>query len=115
MWRSAFGAGSVRNSAASSEDRDQLKDIARMKLNQFTNYLKQTPDRELRFVLPDGSMIEAHAHISEVGRVEKRFIDCGGTVRRQVHCSLQAWVADDTEHRLAPGALASIIEKAGPI
>ena len=60
-------------------------------------------------------MIEPHAHITEVGRIEKSFIDCGGTIRRSIHCSLQAWVAEDTDHRLAPGRLASIIEKAAPI
>ncbi len=86
-----------------------------MKLSEFKTYLEQSPDHELRFVLPDGGLIEAHAHITEVGRVEKRFIDCGGTVRRIAHCSLQAWVAEDLEHRLAAGRLASIIDIAAPI
>jgi hypothetical protein len=86
-----------------------------MKLSQFKSHLQQHPDHELRFVLPDGGLIEAHAHVTEVGRVEKRFIDCGGTVRQLAHCSLQAWVAEDVEHRLAPGRLASIIDVAAPI
>ena len=50
-----------------------------MKLSEFTSHLGQSPERELRFVLPDGGFIEAHAHITEVGRVEKSFIDCGPT------------------------------------
>jgi hypothetical protein len=86
-----------------------------MKLSEFKSYLVQSPDLELRFVLPDGGRIESHAHITEVGRVEKRFIDCGGTVRKIAHCSLQAWVAEDVEHRLVPGRLASIIDMAAPI
>ena len=86
-----------------------------MKLNDLKDYLLKSPDHALRFVLPDGGLIEAHAHITEVGRVEKSFIDCGGTVRRTVHCSLQSWVADDVDHRLTPGRLAAIIDLAAPV
>lgn len=86
-----------------------------MKLSEFKSHLQRTPDAELRFALPDGGLIEAHAHITEVGRVDKTFVDCGGTVRRSSYCSLQAWVADDIDHRLSPGKLAAIIEKAEAI
>jgi hypothetical protein len=86
-----------------------------MKLSEFKSHLQRVADSELRFAFPDGGMIEAHAHITEVGRVDKTFVDCGGTVRRLSYCSLQAWVADDTDHRLSPGRLASIIEKAASI
>jgi hypothetical protein len=86
-----------------------------MKLTEFKAHLTDAPNHELRFVLPDGGLIEAHAHITEVGRIEKRFIDCGGTIRSNVHCSLQAWVAEDTNHRLVPARLASIIDKAAPV
>ena len=86
-----------------------------MKLSVFKEALQQSPTRQLRFVLPDGDVIAAHAHITEVGRIDKTFIDCGGTVRKVSTCSLQAWVADDTDHRLEPGQLASILDKAAPI
>ncbi|MEZ0259312.1 MAG: DUF6428 family protein [Chthoniobacter sp.] len=86
-----------------------------MKLSEFKSLLQRSPNDELRFAFPDGGLIEAHAHITEVGRVDKAFIDCGGTVRRLAYCSLQAWVADDTEHRLSPGKLAAVIAKAEPI
>lgn len=86
-----------------------------MKLTEFKRHLTSSPNHQLRFVLPDGGLIEPHAHITEVGRIDKKFIDCGGTVRSLSHCSLQAWVADDTDHRLAPERLASIIDKAAPI
>lgn len=86
-----------------------------MKLSEFKEHLLTNPKSELRFVLPDGGLIEAHAHITEVGRVDKSFVDCGGTVRHTVHCSFQAWVADDVEHRLLPGRLASIIDKAASV
>jgi hypothetical protein len=86
-----------------------------MTLREFTQHLETAGDRELRFVLPDCGVIEPHAHITEVGRVDKAFVDCGGTVRRTSHISLQTWVADDLHHRLAPAKLAAVIEKAAPI
>ncbi len=86
-----------------------------MRLSEFKSHLQRSPDDELRFALPDGGLIEAHAHITEVGRVDKTFVDCGGTMRRLAYCSLQAWVADDKDHRLSPSKLASIIDKAESI
>jgi len=86
-----------------------------MKLTEFKSCLLHSPDHELRFVFPDGGQIEAHAHITEVSKIEKIFIDCGGTFRRVAHCSMQAWVANDLAHRLSPANLASIISKAAPI
>jgi hypothetical protein len=86
-----------------------------MKLSEFKRHLAAHPEHELCFVLADGGRIEAHAHITEVGRTDRRFIDCGGTIRHTAACTLQAWVADDTEHRLLPGRLASILDKAEPL
>ena len=86
-----------------------------MKLSAFKEALQQAPTHQLCFVLPDGDIIAAHAHITEVGRIDKTFIDCSGTVRKVSACSLQAWVADDKDHRLEPGTLASILDRATPI
>ncbi len=86
-----------------------------MKLSIFKEALQQSPNLQLRFVLPDGDLVAAHAHITEVGRIDKTFIDCGGTVRKVSTCSLQAWVADDTDHRLEPGTLATVLDKAASI
>lgn len=86
-----------------------------MKLSEFKRHLEENPKLELCFVLPDKGRIEAHAHITEVGRTDRRFIDCGGTIRHIAACTLQAWVADDTDHRLLPGSLASILTKAEPL
>jgi hypothetical protein len=86
-----------------------------MNITEFKTALKQHPDAELRFVLPDDDLIPAHAHITEVGRIDKTFLDCGGAVRRQSTCLLQAWVADDVDHRLSPSKLADVIEGAAPI
>lgn len=86
-----------------------------MKLSELKGHLQKHPGHQLTFVLPDGGRIPAHAHITEAGRVDKRFIDCGGTVRHVATCSLQAWVADDVDHRLAPGKLAGVLDLAAPL
>lgn len=86
-----------------------------MKSSAFVESLKQNPNLNLRFVLPDGGIVPAHAHITEVGRVDKTFFDCGASFRKSSFLCLQAWVADDTEHRLPAGKLADIIERAAPL
>jgi hypothetical protein len=69
----------------------------------------------MHWMLPDKSFIPNHYHITEVGRVQKDFIDCGGTVRTAASCLLQIWVADDTDHRLETATLATIMEVAGAV
>jgi hypothetical protein len=81
-------------------------------VSEFDRLLRQAPQSQLRLALPDGSLVPAHFHVTEVGRVEKRFIDCGGTRRETVACVLQVWVAEDRDHRLSAGKLAGILELA---
>ena len=82
-----------------------------MKLIELKNSLSQHPDKTLRFVLPTGSKVPPHVHVTEVANVQKRFVDCGGTLRTESTCQLQAWGADDTEHRLTAGKLHTILDK----
>jgi hypothetical protein len=86
-----------------------------MKLETLTKLLNEHPDAGLALVLPDGSAVARHFHVTEVGRVRKDFIDCGGTVRSTDACVLQVWVADDVEHQLEAGKLAKIIALAKDI
>ncbi len=86
-----------------------------MHTSTFHHHLTAHPAATLVFVLPSGAEIPAHAHITEVGRVEKRFLDCGGTVRRTVTTNLQAWVDADTEHRFLAGKLAAVLDRAAPL
>lgn len=86
-----------------------------MKTSEFTQILKQNPEAELAFILPTGERIPVHAHISEVGRVERTFVDCGGKFRRLASCNLQTWVAEDLDHRLPAGKLAAIMDDASAI
>jgi hypothetical protein len=77
--------------------------------------LAKSPERPLTVLWPDGDPIEAHFHVTEVGRVQKDFVDCGGTVRRTVTCLLQTWVEDDVEHRLTAGKLLKAFDHARPV
>jgi hypothetical protein len=86
-----------------------------MKTSEFKQLLERYPESGLSFVLPNGESIPLHAHITEVGRIDKTFLDCGGEIHKTSVCSLQAWVADDYDHRLNAGKLAAIIEEADPI
>jgi len=48
--------------------------------------------------------------VTEVGLIHKHFIDCGGTIRKEIVVNFQLWNADDYEHRLKPGKLLHIIK-----
>ena len=64
------------------------------------------------FTLPDGTEVPGHFHVTEVGEVNKTFVDCGGTLRTERRVCLQLWSADDYDHRLAPEKLVRILEMA---
>jgi hypothetical protein len=83
-----------------------------MRVSELSKALTTTPDATIRFLLPTGEFAPPHAHVTEVARISKQFIDCGGTFREDAMCRLQTWVADDYEHRLTAGKLAKILEKA---
>ncbi len=82
-----------------------------MKLKDLKATLVLHPKALPRFTLPDGDQIPAHFHITEVGHVAKRFIDCGGTLHDTADtCLLQTYVADDFDHRLDAGTFAKILQ-----
>ena len=81
-----------------------------MRLSDLKTFLAGV--RQYTIQLPDGSHVPAHFHVTEVGEVTKRFIDCGGTLRQERVASLQLWSADDYDHRLAPDKLVHIVELA---
>jgi hypothetical protein len=82
-----------------------------MKLNELKALLRANPRAIPRFTLPDGDQIPAHFHITEVGHVMKRFMDCGGLVHdRRETCLLQTWLGADIEHRLDGMTFAKILD-----
>ena len=79
-----------------------------MNLSEIKKVLGQLEN--ITFQLPDGSLVPTHFHVTEVGKISKHFIDCGGTVRTENVANFQLWNADDYNHRLYPEKLHSIIE-----
>jgi hypothetical protein len=79
-----------------------------MKLSEIKSKLDQL--KSIAFQLPDGSLVPNHFHVTEVGKVTKNFIDCGGTVRKEEVVNFQLWEANDYDHRLHPEKLVHIIE-----
>lgn len=79
-----------------------------MKLSEIKNLLPNLENIE--FQTPDGSFVPEHFHVTEVGSVQKHFIDCGGTIRKETVVNFQLWDANDYEHRLKPAKLLNIIQ-----
>lgn len=79
-----------------------------MTVEQIKSLLKDS--KTIGFQLPDGSLVPAHFHVTEVGKIRKDFIDCGGTVRQEEVANFQLWEADDYDHRLHPEKLVHIIQ-----
>ena len=86
-----------------------------MKITELKKELKKRPTAHVKFALPHGETIPAHAHVTEVARIDKRFIDCGGTLRHDQFCRLQTWFSDDLDHRLTAGKLSRILDMAASI
>lgn len=79
-----------------------------MKLSDFKKNLEIVD--QLLFVLPSGEIVPTHFHVTEIGQINKHFIDCGGTIRNEQKVNFQLWQANDLDHRLAPQKLKDIIQ-----
>lgn len=79
-----------------------------MKLSAVKNQLQKLS--QIGFKLPSNEMVPGHFHVTEVGKITKNFIDCGGKVRKEEVVNFQLWNANDYDHRLHPGKLLNIIE-----
>lgn len=80
-----------------------------MNCKQLLGLIQTEVDFQIKIMLPDGKFVPEHFHITEIGIVEKNFIDCGGIKRSSITCVLQVWVAHDTEHRLTRLKLKQIL------
>jgi len=80
-----------------------------MKYEALESALERYPETLLRFVLPNGDSIPAHAHVTEVGHVVKSFIDCGGLTGKEEKVVVQTHVGNDVDHRLRSDRFAKIL------
>lgn len=79
-----------------------------MKLSEIKQHLSNL--ESIAFQLPDGKLVPSHFHVTEIGKVNKHFIDCGGTIRNESVINFQLWEENDYDHRLHPEKLVHIIE-----
>lgn len=79
-----------------------------MKLSEVKTALLKL--ETIAFQLPNGELVPNHFHVTEVGKITRNFIDCGGTVRNEEVINFQLWNANDYNHRLHPEKLLNIIE-----
>lgn len=79
-----------------------------MKLSEIKKHLQNL--QTIGFQLPNGELVPAHFHVTEVGKITKDFIDCGGKVRSETVINFQLWEDSDYNHRLHPEKLVKIIE-----
>lgn len=78
-----------------------------MKLSEIKDIL--TNLQELHFVLENGEQVPEHFHVTEVGQINRRFIDCGGVIRDEKVINFQLWFSTDNDHRLEAEKLKKII------
>ena len=86
-----------------------------MNFQKLHDVLNANGESPVHLMLPDGEFVPAHYHVTEVGRIDKRFIDCGGVGRSESVCQLQIWVAGDLDHRIAASRFASILRLGTPL
>jgi hypothetical protein len=79
-----------------------------MKLSEIKSALSKVT--EVTFALPNGEQVPPHFHVTEVGNIQKHFIDCGGTIRKESVINFQLFTATDYDHRLSVQKLRSIIQ-----
>jgi len=78
-----------------------------MKLSEVKSVLKSL--KTIGFQLENGTLVPSHFHVTEVGKITKHFVDCGGSIRHEEVINFQLWNADDYDHRLHPEKLLKII------
>lgn len=86
-----------------------------MTVEELHHLLTRKGASAIEWQLPSGELIPGHYHVTEVGRVDKAFIDCGGTRRNSTACALQIWTADDFDHQLKADKLAGILKLSEPV
>jgi hypothetical protein len=80
-----------------------------MTLKEFSNHLRGLEN--MAFFQEDGLAIDPHYHLTEVGIVSKRSIDCGMQKHDESQILLQLHYGADVDHRLTPVKVNGILKK----
>lgn len=79
-----------------------------MKLSELKEALQKM--EQVTFILPNGSKVPSHFHLTEIGLSTKTFLDCGGKKHEEKKAILQLWTSIDYHHRLKADKLLKIID-----
>jgi hypothetical protein len=60
-----------------------------MKLSKIKEILPTL--EHVEFQLENGTFVPEHFHVTEVGQINKIFIDCGGVIRNEKVVNFQLW------------------------
>lgn len=61
--------------------------------------------------MENGDKVPNHFHVTEIAQINKKYIDCGGTLRNDEFINFQLLIAGDIDHRLQAKKFLNIIEK----
>lgn len=81
-------------------------------LTTFRTTITENPGCSVLIEIAPSVAVAPHFHVTEIGRVVKEFVDCGGKPRSETRCLLQTLVAGDVDHRLDSTKLAGILKLA---
>lgn len=84
-----------------------LLNTKNMNLKELKTSLKNM--EEVNFILPNGSYVPSHFHLTEIGLSTKTFMDCGGSRHDDHKVTLQLWTSIDYHHRLKAVKFLNII------
>lgn len=79
-----------------------------MKVKFFKNILRN--GGKVSFLLPEKKYFPGHFHVTEVAKVTKNCVDCGGESRQFNFVTLQLWLGDDFDHRINSQTMKNIME-----
>lgn len=80
-----------------------------MKLSEFRSILSDVT--QIKLILPNGTAVPDHFHVTELALISKKVTDCGGVARVERKVTFQLWVANDFDHRLTSFKWLGIIKK----
>lgn len=82
-----------------------------MNFSQLKKIIEDNLNKKINFIFKNTSnIVPENFHITEIGRLNKIFIDCGGQARESFKCVIQLWVANDFDHRMSTTKFKSILD-----
>lgn len=90
---------------------DVVGRVQKMKFADFSRVLNSSSAQSIEIRFKGAGTLAVHFHVTEVGKVTRDFVDCGGGRRTETTCILQTLVAHDTDHRLSAPKLADILSR----